>query len=72
MPARRIQLLRQDSAIEAASGYLASEAHYLSVAGRILAALHGDVSVVLVTGDPTADPHLFHRLSASWPGRVTG
>ncbi|HEX4617209.1 MAG TPA: hypothetical protein VH230_14990, partial [Stellaceae bacterium] len=41
---------------EAASGYLASEAHYLSVAGRILAALRGDGRVVLVTGDPTADP----------------
>ena len=48
-------------AIEAASGYLASEAHYLSVAGRILAALHGDVSVVLVTGDPTADPQLLSQ-----------
>jgi hypothetical protein len=48
-------------AIEAASGYLASEAHYLSVAGRILAALHRDVSVVLVTGDPTADPQLLSQ-----------
>ena len=48
-------------AVEAASGYLASEAHYLSVAGRILAALHGDVSVVLVTGDPAADPQLLSQ-----------
>jgi hypothetical protein len=48
-------------AIEVASGYLASEAHYLSVAGRILAALHGDVSVVLVTGDPTADSQLLRQ-----------
>jgi hypothetical protein len=48
-------------AVEAASGYLASEAHYLSVGGRILAALHGDVSVVLVTGDPAADPQLLSQ-----------
>jgi len=48
-------------AIEAASGYLASEAHYLSVAGRILAALHRDISVVLVIGDPTADPQLLSQ-----------
>jgi hypothetical protein len=48
-------------AVEVASGYLASEAHCLSVAGRILAALHGDVSVVLVTGDPAADPQLLSQ-----------
>ena len=48
-------------AVEAASGYLASEAHCLSVAGRILAALHGDVSVVLVTGDPAADLQLLSQ-----------
>lgn len=48
-------------AVEAASGYLASEAHYLSVAGRILAALLGDVRVVLVTGDPAADPQLLSQ-----------
>jgi len=48
-------------AVEAASGYLASEAHCLSVAGRILAALHRDVSVVLVTGDPAADPQLLSQ-----------
>jgi hypothetical protein len=41
--------------VEATSGYLASEAHYLSVAGRILSALRSDGSVVLITGDPTAD-----------------
>jgi hypothetical protein len=48
-------------AVEATSGYLASEAHCLSVAGRILAALHRDVSVVLVIGDPTADPQLLSQ-----------
>jgi hypothetical protein len=41
--------------VEAASGYLASEPHYLSVASRILAAL-GKGGLVLVTGDPPADP----------------
>ena len=42
--------------VEAASCYLASEPHYLSVASRILAALRGKGSLVLVTGDPPADP----------------
>ena len=42
--------------VEAASGYLASEPHYLFVASRILAALGGKASLVLVTGDPSADP----------------
>jgi hypothetical protein len=44
------------AALEAASGYLASEPHYLSVAGRSLAALGGKASLVLVTSDPPADP----------------
>jgi hypothetical protein len=44
------------AAVEAASGYLASEPHYLSVAGRILAALSDKGDLVLVTGDPPADP----------------
>jgi len=39
-----------------APGYLASEAHYLSVAGRILGALRGNARLVLVTGDLPADP----------------
>jgi hypothetical protein len=42
--------------VEAASGYLASEPHYLSVASRILAALGAKGSLVLVTGDPPAGP----------------
>ena len=41
---------------EAASDYFVSEPHYLSVAGRILAALGGKLSLVVVTGDPRADP----------------
>jgi hypothetical protein len=48
--------LDKDPAAEAAYGYIASEAHYLSVAGRILAALRGQGSLVLVTGDPPVNP----------------
>jgi hypothetical protein len=62
-------------AVEAASGYLASEAHYLSVAGRILAALHRDVSVVMVAGDPAADPQLLSQALGKLAGsrhRVIG
>ena len=44
------------AALETASGYLASEPHYLSVAGRVLVALGGKGGLVLVTGDPPADP----------------
>ena len=44
------------AAVEPASGYLASELHYLSVAGRILAALGGKDKLALVTGDAPVDP----------------
>ena len=49
------------AALEVASGYLASEPHYLSVAGRILAALGDKANVVFVTGDPPADPQPLAR-----------
>ena len=49
------------AAVEAASGYLASEPHYLSVARRILAALGDKGNLVLVTGDPPADPQPLAR-----------
>src|SRR5260370_15653306 len=49
------------AAVEAAPGYLASEPHYLSVAGRILAALGTKGNLVLVTGDPPADPQPLAR-----------
>jgi hypothetical protein len=42
--------------VEAASSYLATEPHYLSVGSRILAAFGGKGGLVLVTGDPPADP----------------
>ena len=56
MPAAASNSSGGAAAVEAASSYLASEQHYLSVAGRILAALGGKGSLVLVTGDPPADP----------------
>lgn len=49
------------AALDVAPGYLASEPHYLSVAGRILAALGDKGNVVLVTGDPPADPQPLAR-----------
>ena len=49
------------AAVEATSGYLASEPHYLSVAGRILAALGDKGNLVIVTGDPPADPQPLTR-----------
>lgn len=45
----------------AASGYIASEAHYLSVAGRILASLRGNGRLVLLTGDLPVDPEALCR-----------
>jgi hypothetical protein len=44
------------AAVELDCDYLASEAHYLSVAGRICGALR-DGGLVLVAGDPPGDPH---------------
>jgi hypothetical protein len=41
-------------AVEPGSDYFATEAHYLSVAGRIVTALR-DGSLVLVAGDPSGD-----------------
>ena len=42
---------------EAGSDYFAAEAHYLSLAGRIVSALRAGGSLVLVTGDPPAGRH---------------
>ena len=49
------------ASVEAASSYLASEPHYLSAARRILAALGDKGNLVLVTGDPPADPQSLAR-----------
>jgi hypothetical protein len=54
-------LSNRAAAAEEASGYFASEPHYLSVAGRVLAALGGKGGFVLVTGDPPADPQLLSQ-----------
>ena len=56
MPAATSNSSDRAAVVEAASSYLASEPHYLSVASRTLAALDGRGSLVLVTGDPPADP----------------
>jgi hypothetical protein len=42
---------------EAGSDYFATDAHYQSLAGRIVAVLRRGGSFVLVTGDPPASPH---------------
>ena len=42
---------------EAGFDYFARESHYRSLAGRILAAV-GGFSIVVVTGDPTANARL--------------
>jgi hypothetical protein len=63
------------TAAESASGYLASEPHYLSVAGRILAALHGERRLVAVAGDPPAGAQLLCQALSKLAGsrhRVIG
>ena len=61
MPAAASRRPERATAAEATADYLASEAHYQSVAGRILAAIGGEGGFVLVTGDPMADPQLLSR-----------
>lgn len=48
-------------AVERGSDYLATETHYLSVAGRIAPALRERASFVLVAGDPPPDPQLLSQ-----------
>jgi len=43
---------------EAGSDYFATEPHYKSLAGRVLASLHAGYCRVLITGDPPASPHI--------------
>ena len=45
------------SAAEPGSDYVATDGHYLSIAGRILAVLREGKTLVLATGDPPADLH---------------
>src|SRR5713101_8226548 len=49
---------RPFAAPDAGNDYFATEAHYLSLAGRIVAALRRGPSLVLVTGDPSPSPHV--------------
>jgi hypothetical protein len=63
------------AAAESASAYLASEPHYLSVAGRILAALQGERRLVAVAGDPPAGAQLLCQALSKLAGprhRVIG
>jgi hypothetical protein len=48
-------------AAEVASDYLTTETHYLSVAARIVSALSVGANLVLVTGDPPPDAHIFSQ-----------
>lgn len=53
----------------AGDDYFASEAHYLSLAGRLVAALRRGAVFVLLTGDPPPDPYLLSRAletAAAW------
>jgi hypothetical protein len=56
-PLRCRPVTSSTSSPAAAVPYFATEAHYLSLAGRLAAALQ-DRRLVLVTGDPPADPQL--------------
>jgi hypothetical protein len=47
--------------VEANSDYLATEAHYLALAGRIVAALLGGSRFVLLTGDPPGSLQLLSQ-----------
>ena len=57
LPLRYRPVTSSTSSSAAAVPYFATEAHYLSLAGRLAAALE-DRRLVLVTGDPPADPQL--------------
>lgn len=58
MSAARVRSPAEAAGAEPASGYLASEPHYLSVAGRILVALQNGYTLVPVSGNPPADSEL--------------
>jgi hypothetical protein len=49
------------AAFEAGGDYFATETHYQSIARRIIGALRGGGSFVLVTGDPPASPQLLSQ-----------
>jgi hypothetical protein len=53
----------------AGEDYFATEGHYLSLAGRVVAALRHGSTFVFLTGDPPPDPLLFSRaleIAAAW------
>jgi hypothetical protein len=57
------------SAPVAGSDFFATDAHYQSLAGRIVAALHGGARSILVTGDPPVSPHLLSRALTTAAGQ---
>jgi xanthine/CO dehydrogenase XdhC/CoxF family maturation factor len=53
----------------AGEDYFATEAHYLSLAGRLVAALRRGSVFVVLTGDPPPDPLVLSRvleIAAAW------
>jgi len=60
---------RAFAAPQAGDDYFATEAHYLSLASRLVAAVRRGSALILLTGDPPPDPHLFSRaleIAAAW------
>jgi hypothetical protein len=57
------------AAPSAGEDYFATEAHYLSLAARVVAALRRRAVFVILTGDPPPDPSLFSRsleIAGAW------
>jgi hypothetical protein len=60
------------AALDTDAEYFTTEAHYLSLAGLIVASFRGGASLVLVTGDPLANPSaLSHALRKIVDSRYT-
>jgi hypothetical protein len=60
---------RAFAAPHAGDDYFTTEAHYLSLASRVVAALRRGSAFILLTGDPPPDPLLFSRaleIAAAW------
>jgi hypothetical protein len=72
IPALLFRAPEAAAAAEEHSDYFSTEAHYLSLANRIVAALRTPGGFILVTGDPPAVPHLLSQaLRKSTQSRYT-